>query len=40
MEVASPLLMGLAEVWGVDALGAVALRVEEMSGGTSWKIVI
>ena len=35
LEVASLLSMGLAVVWGVGALDAVALRVEALSGDPS-----
>ena len=40
LEVASPFLMELAAIWGVDDLGVVALGVEAMSGGPSWKRVL
>ena len=36
LKVASPLPMGLAGVWGVGDLDAVALRVEALSGGPIW----
>ena len=40
LEVASLLLMGLAAVWGVAGMGAVALRVAALIGGPSCKIVL
>ena len=36
LEVVLPLAMGVVAVWGAGALDAIVLRVEALSGGTSW----